>query len=282
MSRRYEMGEKDPSIKDVFGLFSSAVDPDTGELALAPLDVRRNTGNFIIAGKSLVPDFCILQLISKGSDTTASSISASFFYLARNPTAYAKVAQEVRAAFRSVSDIRAGPVLNNCVYLRAAINESLRMAPVATQPLWREADPGGCMVDGQQIPEGLNVGAAIFSLHHRPEAFPDPYKWDLGRWIIDPTKDEEAEKERIKEISRSFAPFSVGPRQCIAKNFALMELMLTLANVFYQLDFESAGTLGEGKEGAGWGREREGEFQLKSYFTSYMDGPMIRFKRREL
>jgi hypothetical protein len=51
MARRYEMGEKDPSIKDVFGLFSSARDPDTGELALAPLDVRRNSGNFIIAGK---------------------------------------------------------------------------------------------------------------------------------------------------------------------------------------------------------------------------------------
>ncbi|KAE9367264.1 cytochrome P450 [Stipitochalara longipes BDJ] len=266
MSRRYDMGQKDPSIKDVFGLFSSARDPDTGELALAPLDVRRNTGNFIVAG----------------SDTTASSISASFFYLARNPTAYAKVAQEVRSAFPSVSDIRAGPALNNCVYLRAAVNESLRMAPVATQPLWREVDSGGCIVDGEQIPEGYNVGAGIFSLHRRAEAFPNPYKWDLERWIVDPKKDEEAEKERIREMSRSFAPFSIGPRQCIAKNFAMMELTLTMANVFYQLDFESAGTLGEGKKGAGWGREREGEFQFKSYFTSYMDGPLIRFKKREL
>jgi hypothetical protein len=49
---RYEMGEKDPSIKDVFGLFSSAKDPDTGELALKPWDVRRNAANFIIAGNS--------------------------------------------------------------------------------------------------------------------------------------------------------------------------------------------------------------------------------------
>lgn len=51
MDRRYKMGEENPSIKDVFGLFSSARDPDTGELALAPLDVRRNTGNFIVAGE---------------------------------------------------------------------------------------------------------------------------------------------------------------------------------------------------------------------------------------
>jgi hypothetical protein len=156
------------------------------------------------------------------------------------------------------------------------------MAPVATQPLWREVDPGGCIVDGETIPGGLNVGASIFSLHHSSEAFADPYKWDIERWIVDPKKDEEAEKERIKEMSRSFAPFSVGPRQCIAKNFALMELMLTMASVFYRLDFESAGKLGEGKKGAGWGREREEEFQFKSYFTSHMVGPMIRFRKREI
>jgi hypothetical protein len=52
MASRYEMSEKDPSIKDVFGLFSFAKDPDTGELALNSLDVRRNSGNFIVAGKT--------------------------------------------------------------------------------------------------------------------------------------------------------------------------------------------------------------------------------------
>ena len=83
-------------------------------------------------------------------------------------------------------------------------------------------------------------------------------------------------------MSRSFAPFSVGPRQCIAKNFAMMELLLTMANVFFRLDFEKVGTLGQGKKGAAWGREREDEFQFKSFFTSYMEGPMIRFKKREI
>jgi hypothetical protein len=156
------------------------------------------------------------------------------------------------------------------------------MSPVATQPLWREAEPGGCIVDGHLIPGGLNVGAGIFSLHRNAEAFPDPYKFDIERWIIDPEKDEEEEKERNKEISRSFAPFSIGPRQCIAKNFAMMELLLTMANVFWRLDFEGVGKLGEGGKGKGWGREREGEFQFKSYFTSYMEGPMVRFKPREV
>jgi cytochrome P450 len=156
------------------------------------------------------------------------------------------------------------------------------MSPVAPQPLWREVEAGGCMVDGQFIPEGFNVGAGIYSLHHNSVPFPDPYKWDIERWIINPAKKEEEEKDRLKEMSRNFAPFSVGPRQCIAKNFAMMELLLTMANVFVRLEFEGVGTLGEGRKGMGVGREKEGEFQLKSYFTSSMEGPMIRFKVREI
>lgn len=43
--------DKDSSIKDIYSYFTTVRDPETGELALTPDDVRRNTGNFIIAGK---------------------------------------------------------------------------------------------------------------------------------------------------------------------------------------------------------------------------------------
>ncbi|KAG4416598.1 hypothetical protein IFR04_010241 [Cadophora malorum] len=246
---------KDPSIKDVFGIFGAAKDTDTGKVALSKTAVRENTMTFIIAG----------------SDTTASSLAATFFYLARNPEAYAKVAEEVRSTFPSASSICTGPALNSCTYLRAAITESMRLSPVAPQPLMREAE-AGCIVDGEPIPKGLNVGCSIHTLQHNPTVFSNPYKWDMSRRLMDPSKDASEEKERIKEISRSFAPFSVGPRQCIAKNFAMMEMYLTMANVFWNLDFESAGSLGEGKQG---------EFVMKSYFTAFMEGPQIRFRKRK-
>ncbi|OWP05009.1 cytochrome P [Marssonina coronariae] len=256
MSSSRAAREADPSINDVFAFFSSVRDQESGELALSADAVRRNCANFIIAG----------------SDTTASSLAATFFYLSRDEVAYRKIAGEVRAAFPSAEAVRAGPVLNSCVYLRAALNESLRLSPVAAQPLWREAEPG-LSVAGESIAAGLNVAASIFSLHHDESAFPEPAQWDMSRWLADPTKDEHGEKERLRILGRSWAPFSAGPRQCIAKNFALMELMLTMAHVFLQLDFERVGTLGEGKQ---W------EYEMKSYFTSYMEGPMVRFKKREV
>lgn len=53
MASSKALREKDPSIKDYFSFFSSVRDPDTGELALRPKDVRRNTSNFIVAGMSV-------------------------------------------------------------------------------------------------------------------------------------------------------------------------------------------------------------------------------------
>jgi cytochrome P450 len=194
--------------------------------------------------------------------------------------AYTRVSHEVRSTFTSVSTIRAGPLLSSCIYLRASINEAMRLSPVGSQPLWREAETGGCIVDGNVIPSGLNIGCGIYSLHHNPDAFVNPYDYNIERWICQNGSEEE--KQRIKEMTSSFAPFSTGPRQCIGKNLAMMELMLTMANVFWSLDFEGVGTLGEGRKGMGRGRERQCEFQLKSYFTSHMDGPMVRFRKRNV
>ena len=257
--------EVDPGLKDIFAQLLKAKDPEskTGE-GLAKGDVRVNSSNLLVAG----------------SDTSSSAMAATFFYLSRNKDAYEKVATEVRKAFQSGSDVRSGAALNGCVYLRATINEAMRMSPVVAQPLWREVESGGASIAGQHVPAGMNVGAGIYTLHHNPSVFLDPYTYNIDRWIIDEKKDAKEEKQRIKECQRSFAPFSAGPRQCIAKNFAMMELMLTMANVLVRMDFENLGHVGDGGKGMGEGRERKGRFQLKSYFTSHMEGPVIRFRRR--
>jgi len=197
------------------------------------------------------------------------ALASTFFYLARYPDAYRKVATEVRAAFPSIDTIRAGPALNNCVYLRAAINEAMRLTPPASQPLWRLVETAGAKVGTERFPAGVNVGTCLYVLHHT-KSFANPHTYDPDRWI--PKNDSEEEKLRIKELTRSFAPFSMGTRQCLAKNFAMMEMLLCMANVFSRTDFEVAGTLGE---------DEKGNFRFKSFFTSSTEGPLIRFRERK-
>ncbi|KAL3421802.1 cytochrome p450 [Phlyctema vagabunda] len=269
MKASMQARQEDPDIKDVFGLFMHAKDPETGKELDFPT-VRFNASTLIVAG----------------SDTSSTVLAATFFYLSQHPDAYALVAHEIRSAFPTASasnPVRAGPELNSCRYLRAALNEAMRLTPPVTQPLWREVEDGGALIGGRFIPAGTNVSAGLFSLHHDPQVFPDPYQYDLTRWI-----GEQDDDESLRERHRHFAPFSTGPRTCLAKNFALLELLLTMANVFVRLDFERAApgqhplaALGCGGSNR-WGRQREDEFQLESYFTSHVDGPMVRFRRREV
>lgn len=105
-----------------------------------------------------------------GGDTTATALSATLFYLSRNSECYTKLATEIRTAFRKGAEI-SGKGLAGCQYLRACIDESLRMSPPTPGTLWRHLAPeeegrGPFVVDGHVIPKGTKVGVNTYSLHH--------------------------------------------------------------------------------------------------------------------
>lgn len=76
--------------------------------------------------------------MTAGGTPPVTTLSALFFYLSRYPECYEKLAQEIRSQFSSGRDINGGPTLADCWYLRACIDESLRMAPPSLATLWRE------------------------------------------------------------------------------------------------------------------------------------------------
>ena len=66
-----------------------------------------------------------------GGDTTVAAIAATFFYLSRSPAAFAKVSQELRMALATLDSIRQGSILTSCTYLRACLDEVMRLSPPA-------------------------------------------------------------------------------------------------------------------------------------------------------
>lgn len=104
-----------------------------------------------------------------------------FFYLSRNPKAYARLATEIRTTFTSASEIHQGPLLKRCTYLRAVIDETMRMSPSALTPTWREQEATSVaagehfIVDGHDIPPGTQVAISQYSLQHNPKYFPEPF-----------------------------------------------------------------------------------------------------------
>ncbi|KAI0016102.1 cytochrome P450 [Xylariomycetidae sp. FL0641] len=215
-------------------------------------------------------------------DTTTTTITALFFYLSRYPQVYRRVANEIRNTFTAEAEIRGGPKLSSCRFLRACIDETLRISPPVNGTLWRNLYPGEqhrgpFVVDGHVIPKGTQVGVCNYSLHHNERYFEEPFVFRPERWLVD---DEAA----AKRMHAAFNPFSLGPRGCAGKPMAYLEVSLVISKTFWHFDFEvapgQAGTVGGGVEGRKDGRGNPAEFQLYDTFGSRHAGPNLVFRVR--
>lgn len=199
------------------------------------------------------------------------------FYLLHNPETHAHVTAEVRSTFSDVEEIRSGPNLNSCNYLRACLDEAMRLSPPITGMIPREVLPGGIIIDGHRIPAKTIVGTPIYTIHHNPLYYPEPFSYKPSRWIVSEKRSEES----VRLARSAFCPFSIGPRQCIAKGMAYMEITIALARTIflYDMQLKVGSRLGEGgAQKATWGRHRSGEYQLTEWVTAFKEGPEVEFK----
>jgi cytochrome P450 len=260
--------------KDFFFYLLHAKDPSTGD-TFQPQD---------LVGEAAL-------LVGAGSDTSSTAISALFFYLARNERVLKKLQEEVRAAFTDVEEIKYSAKLTNLPYLRACIDEALRMSPPVPGLLDRLVLEGGAMIDGHHIPAGTTVGVPIYAIHHNETYFPDSFSYIPERWIPGPESSATAgflvTPTSVEVAKSGFHAFSSGPRGCVGKNMAYMELYTAVARVMFlfEMRLKAGDHTGEGGGAVEWatgeGRQRKGEYQLRDWLISDREGPVVQFKRRE-
>lgn len=223
-------------------------------------------------------------------------MSGIFFYLSRNPNAYARLASEIRTKFASGGEIRQGSKLSSCTYLRAVIDETMRMSPSTLAPAWREQERTSAaagepfIVDGYVIPPGTQVAVSQFTVQHNEEYFPDPFDFRPERWLAPESGDTQGSPETAEQrdaratMRRAFVPFSTGDRSCAGKSMAYLEMRLAIAKTLWYFDFErapgEAGELGGGRPGQVDGRGRREEFQLYDSIAVDHKGPNLIFSSR--
>jgi hypothetical protein len=116
----------------------AAGDDGLGEDTLRNSELWAEAVFFLPAGKSgdeeqLSPSN--FSLIFAGGTTLSAALSAIFFYLSRDSNVYSRLATEIRTTFSSGDEIKSGAQLSGCKYLRATIDETLRVAPPFTGTL---------------------------------------------------------------------------------------------------------------------------------------------------
>lgn len=198
---------------------------------------------FLAAGQSQ-PEFMSQTLVQTmavsmafaGSETTAISLSAVFYFLLKNPQAFARLRAEIDDAARAgaFEDSDTGLVTwhesQRLPYLDACIKEAFRLHPAAGLPLERIVPEAGAEISGHFVPGGTIVGCSAWLIHINKSVFGEdaeiyrPERWLPDEGVVKTEVGKIAEDRRIKEMNGTMFHFGMGSRTCLGKNISLLEI----------------------------------------------------------
>jgi len=188
---------------------------DTGDLLSMLLHAQDDDGSRM-TDKQLRDE--TITLFLAGHETTASTLSWTWWLLGQNPNVEAKLHGELDTILGgrppSFDDLAKLPYTGNVV------TESLRLYPAA----WGLARIAveDHEIAGYPVRKGMGVAMAQWVVHRDPRWYNKPEEFLPERW----------EGDFLKTLPRfAYFPFGGGPRQCIGNSFAQMEAVLILATV---------------------------------------------------
>ncbi len=168
----------------------------------------------------------VMTLLLAGHETTAQSLTYTWYLLAHHPEVEATLLEELETVLGgdppTVDDV------SDLEYTERVVRESMRLYP----PVWailREPVEDD-VVGGYRLPAGETVGIYQWVIHRDPRFFDDPLAFDPDRWT-----------DEFRESLHPFAyfPFSAGPRRCLGDRFAMLEAKLVVATVLQRAHFEA-------------------------------------------
>ncbi|RAH81023.1 putative cytochrome P450 [Aspergillus japonicus CBS 114.51] len=184
-------------------------------------------------------------IINAGSDTTAIALTQVLDLLIRHPAQLHMLREELDAVLDPTETVAPYDKVKNLPYLKACLDEALRLLPPTSAALPRRTPPEGARILGEWIPGDTSVSLPIYAAHRDPAVFPDPEAYRPERWL------HEADRRRMEPF---FIPFSTGARGCLGRNISYLEQAVVLASVVHRYGFALAS--------AEWEIERHEAFNL--------------------
>ncbi|KAL2441232.1 Cytochrome P450 monooxygenase [Exophiala dermatitidis] len=166
-------------------------------------------------------------MMNAGSDTTAIAMNNVMFLLLKHPECLKKLREELDGVLDEDEEVAPYDKVKHLPYLRACLDEALRLLPPTTFGLPRRTPPEGAPVDGDFVPGNTTVSISSYIAHRDPTIFAEPEQYRPERWLGDAGK----------ELQPYFIAFSAGARGCIGRNISYLEQMVVLASVLHRYEF---------------------------------------------
>ncbi|TDZ35630.1 Cytochrome P450 monooxygenase aclL [Colletotrichum trifolii] len=181
-------------------------------------------------------------LIIAGSETTATLLCGVTYYLLKHGDALKRLTEEIRSTFKYEDEMDVVSV-NQLTYMLACLSEALRVYPSVATALPRVAPEEGATICGRFVPGGTTVTIHQYAIHRDEKYFRKPSEFHPERFLDDP--------EFASDNREAFQPFHVGPRNCVGRNLAFVEMRLILARLIWNFDLSLA------DESGGWAEKQK-------------------------
>lgn len=166
-------------------------------------------------------------MMNAGSVTTAIAMTNALYNLIKHPECMRKVQEEVDAALDEDDVVAPYDKVKHLPYMRACLDESLRLNPPTPQNLGRETPAEGSQILGDWVAGGTSVAISALVAHRDEKVYPQAAKFIPERWL----------GESGKALQPYFIAFSAGARGCIGRNISYLEQAVVLATMVHRYDF---------------------------------------------
>ncbi|KAJ5610020.1 cytochrome P450 [Penicillium lagena] len=171
------------------------------------------------------------NLFNAAGENTEIALTNILWLLMRTPRVVEKLRRELNDALPgglNATGIPSYEQIKDLPYLRACIDEGLRLRPSLPGGLPRIVPKGGMQVSGEWFDEGTTISVSTHTVHRDPVIFhEDPEEYVPERWL----------QPGGSTLQRAFLAFSQGGRGCLGRNIAYFEMQLVVAALFLRYDF---------------------------------------------
>ena len=160
-----------------------------------------------------------------GLETTASTLS----WLAKLMAEYPEIQQKVFSEVSEVSGIISRNRIDEVPYTNAVIHEALRFASIVTMILPHKVTEDFTSKSGHFYPKGTLLMGNMWAINRDPKIWDTPDQFNPGHFI----NSDGTFKDR-----EEFLPFGAGPRSCVGKNLAKIEVLIAFTTLMRRCRIE--------------------------------------------
>ncbi|GKT60491.1 cytochrome P450 [Colletotrichum tofieldiae] len=226
--------------------------------------------------KSEISGNAFIMLVA-GHETTANAMHFGLIEIACNPAVQRQLQKDIDGIFGDSDpstwnyESTVNPMLASM--LGACMNETLRMTPAVVE-IPKKVSPEGdgiISLDGEKyvLPKGAHISIVGVAAHRNPRNWPSkpskitgaehdlddyaPERWYRASLKAAQTEDKSGDAEdyggykgsdtsekMFRPVRGSYVPFSDGPRSCLGRRIAQVEIIAALSVVFQRYSLELA------------------------------------------